>query len=159
PPTPQPPPPSRGATAGPTPTLLRRTVAGHAGTLGARPRPFGVPTTPNPTVGSDRCAPRDSRSTWRTKSEGWLRGPPETGDLLLLVAIARGLLRVYLMATGCLGFPTPFAFWLRETGSPTRILRLDGPDHLTANGARTDLGSPPSQRPSHFCARSVIGSN
>ncbi|XP_064940562.1 transcription factor MYB54-like [Musa acuminata AAA Group] len=32
------------------------------------------------------------------KSEGWLRGPPETGDLLL-VAIPRGLLRVYLMGT------------------------------------------------------------
>ncbi|CAL9167169.1 unnamed protein product [Musa hybrid cultivar] len=32
------------------------------------------------------------------KSEGWLRGPPETGDLLL-VAIPRGLIRVYLMGT------------------------------------------------------------
>ncbi|CAL9779071.1 unnamed protein product [Musa acuminata subsp. burmannicoides] len=43
---------------------------------------------------------RSSRSAqyMEDKSEGWLRGPPETGDLLL-VAIPRGLLRVYLMGT------------------------------------------------------------
>ncbi|RRT43420.1 hypothetical protein B296_00022553 [Ensete ventricosum] len=90
----------------------------------ARSRPFGVPTTSNPTVGSDRCAPRDSRSTRRTKvkdgSEDRLRPA-----MSFLVAIPRGLLwgvldgdrrRSRPMATGRLGFPTPFfAFWLRET--------------------------------------------